>query len=384
MAVAGCLAAPSYAEDSVGAITKQVSGEVAAYGDSDGVGVLTTAVSAKVDDPLSGWSAGGSYLVDVVSAASVDIVSTASSRWNQVRQAGTASAAYKPHSIGIEVSGAASSEPDYLSLSGGALLQFDLDDKMVLPSLAYSYGHDTAGRTGTPFSVYSQPLAKQTFGAGCEFVLDRLSTLSVNATFILEQGDQKNPYRYLPIFSPAVAPTIQPGASLALVDEERLPGRVSENLPQERRRYALAARLARRLAHATLLVSERLYADDWGLKAVTTDLRVEIDAGPKLEIAPHLRGHVQSSVDFWKTAYTGGLSGGALQVPLYRTGDRELSSLSSGTVGLSLRYPVLPLTAPTSLVLGLQSDLTVTLFHDALYIRERNAFINVLQAEITF
>jgi len=43
----------------------------------------------------------------------------------------------------------------YLSLSGGADALFDLDDKNLSLSAGYAYGRDTAGRTGTPFSVYS-------------------------------------------------------------------------------------------------------------------------------------------------------------------------------------------------------------------------------------
>ena len=51
--------------------------EVSAYADTDAVSVFTPALEGSIKDPLSGWSANGSYLVDIVSAASVDIVSTA-------------------------------------------------------------------------------------------------------------------------------------------------------------------------------------------------------------------------------------------------------------------------------------------------------------------
>ena len=367
------------------AITKKARGEIAFYGDTDSVQVFTSAWKATVDNPVSGWSANGSYLVDVVSAASVDIVSTASSHWTEVRQAGTLGANYKPGAIGVGITGAVSREPDYLSLSAGGRLSFDVHDKTVLPTVGYSYGHDTAGRTGTPFSVYSLDLTRHAFDLGSEFVLDRSTTLSLNASFLLERGDQEKPYRFLPLFSPAVAKAIEPGASIALVNNERLPGRIAEHLPNRRNRFALSGRFARRLARATFIVNERVYADDWGLKASTTDMHLVFDVGGRLEIAPHFRGHVQSSVDFWRLAYSAVVStDGVLDVPLYRTGDRELSALSSGTLGIGFRYRVLPLATPWSLVVGLRSEVMATIFHDALFVRDRKAYLNAVDAEIEF
>ena len=128
------------------------------------------------------------------------------------------------------------------------LLRINLQQKMVVPTLGYAYGHETAGRTGTPFSVYSLELQRHTVNGGVELVVDAMTTLSLAATAILKKGDQSKPYRYLPLFSPEVASTIQPGASFAVVSEARLPGRISERLPDVRRRAALSARLARRLA----------------------------------------------------------------------------------------------------------------------------------------
>src|SRR3954447_5628661 len=51
----------------------RASTEVSAYTDSDAVHVLSPTVAGSVGDDLAGWSIGGSYLVDAVSAASVDI-----------------------------------------------------------------------------------------------------------------------------------------------------------------------------------------------------------------------------------------------------------------------------------------------------------------------
>src|SRR5580692_5900789 len=109
----------------------RASSETAQYADTDHVFVTTPSIAGSVAKPTAGWSVNGSYLVDVVSAASVDIVSTASRRWEEVRQAGTLGGAYAIGALGLAVNGFASSEPDYLSLAGGLVATYDLDQKNV-------------------------------------------------------------------------------------------------------------------------------------------------------------------------------------------------------------------------------------------------------------
>ena len=94
------------------ATTKHVSLDVAGYTDSDHVSVFTPSVTGSIDNVITGAAIRGSYLVDVVSAASVDIVSTASRRWTEARQAGSAEVEYKPHDFGVSIAGSTSSEPD--------------------------------------------------------------------------------------------------------------------------------------------------------------------------------------------------------------------------------------------------------------------------------
>jgi hypothetical protein len=132
-------------------VDEHVAFEYGQYADTDHVFVETPSVSGTVSDPIKGWSVGGQYLVDVVSAASVDIVSTASRRWNEVRQEGGLQASYKPQALGAQASATISDEPDYLSLSAGGAITQDLANKNVTWLFGYAYGHDVAGRTGTPF-----------------------------------------------------------------------------------------------------------------------------------------------------------------------------------------------------------------------------------------
>jgi hypothetical protein len=128
--------------------TKRAGMEVAGYNDSDHVSVVTPSIHAGIEN-VSGASLNASYLVDVVSAASADIVSTASRRWEEVRQAGSLSGQYKPHDFGVGVGASVSNEPDYLSIGAYAMVIKDFDEKNWTVNFGYGYSHDTAGRCGT-------------------------------------------------------------------------------------------------------------------------------------------------------------------------------------------------------------------------------------------
>jgi hypothetical protein len=97
-------ASPS-AQPALGDLVVRASSETALYTDSDEVTVVTPSIAASVEDPLAGWSASASYLVDVVSAASVDVVATATPRWSEVRQVVGARGRWQPSTVAIEASG---------------------------------------------------------------------------------------------------------------------------------------------------------------------------------------------------------------------------------------------------------------------------------------
>ncbi|HEY6562346.1 MAG TPA: DUF3570 domain-containing protein [Polyangiaceae bacterium] len=361
----------------------ETRGEFAAYQDTDAVTVFTPAVSAKVRDPLANWSAAGSYLVDVVSAASVDIVSTASPSWQEIRHAASLEASYKPGTYGAAIAGSVSSEPDYLSLGAGVRGTAELARKSATLQLGAMYARDVAGRKDTPFSVYALELDRYATSASVELVLDRATTLTPSFDFTYESGRQEKPYRYLPLFSGDVVARVEPGASPARVNQLRLPGRVAEHVPDERARYALAGRLAHRFRYSTLLIFSRVYADGWGLFASTTDARFVIELGERWSLWPHGRAHVQSGVSFWRRGYVGRADGTVLEVPTWRTGDRELGPLWSGTLGPGLRWDFGG-SDPRAFSALLELEATYTHYPDTLYIEQRWAGFGSLQVEARF
>ncbi|HEX7670339.1 MAG TPA: DUF3570 domain-containing protein, partial [Polyangiaceae bacterium] len=339
--------------------------------------------SGAISDAASGYSVGASYLVDVVTAASVDIVSTATPRWTEVRQAAAAHGTYQPKQVGGTASVAVSSEPDYLSMTGGGGLTFELDRKRLLLGAGYAYSRDEAGRTGTPFSVYSLLLHRHLLQGSLTIVIDRSTELTFVLDSTLEYGRQEKPYRYLALFDRAVAPTVPNGAAIGTINALRLPGRVAERLPETRQRYSLSARLANRGARRTIIAFERLYADSWGLVATTTDLRYVFDLGSHFTLHPEVRFHLQSGTSFWRRAYVGSVGAGVVEAPEFRSGDRELGPLLSTTLGLGSDL-LLGNPSGNPWVLGGVLEGTRTSYFDALFISKRYAEFLALTLEKTF
>jgi hypothetical protein len=360
--------------------TYRASSEVAAYTDSDHVTVLTPSIGLGVGN-LNGASLRASYLVDVVSAASVDIVSTASPRWEEVRHAGSLSAEYKPGDFGIGMGGSVSSEPDYVSYGGYLRLIKDFDEKNWTVFLGGGVSRDILGRCGGPsgectsFSVFSRRVVRGSLNGGASVVVDQASVASLAMDVILESGDQSKPYRYVPMFSPDVAATVPRGADVEWVNNNRLPEQPLEQLPLSRTRYALTARYARRMGPSTLRLMQRGYYDTWGLAASSTDARFILDFGARLAVAAHGRFHTQRNVVFWRRAY---VSGPGWDLPLYRTGDRELGPLWTAMGGLGLNIYLGSAADPKRWALELMMDTMYTSFLDNVFVVDRTAALGAL------
>ena len=135
-----------------------------------------------------------------------------------------------------------------------------------------------------------------------------------------------------------------------------------------------------RLAHPTMLLTDFAGPGEAHVYAIT-DVRVMIDVGSRLILGPHLRYHAQTAADFWQRAYQlSATHDGGVSLPTYRTGDRELSWLSTVTVGASAR---LRLTAGlrSPWFLSFQLDAAQTRYPDALFVTRRRSLFSSLTLE---
>lgn len=357
-------AGPAEAQDGVDVV---VGAEVSGYHDDMDVDVVTPSITGGVEHVTDGWGLSASILVDVVTAASADIVATASPRWTEVRYVPGLTGHVSFGDVDLALSGSLSHEPDYLSGTAGGRVSFDLMGKMVTPMFGYSYSHDISGRSGTPFSVFGRHINRHNADVGLGLVLTKATYLWTSFNFVHESGDSSKPYRYVPMFAEADAEQVVPGLSRQEVSFLRLDERPLEQLPLTRQRYALATQLAHRFGGSTLRLNERLYLDSWGVKATTSDLQYVIDLGEHVRVWPHGRFHLQSGADFYQLAYTVKRdAAGDSILPALRTGDRELGPLWAASFGGGLHVSV-----TRDWGIGLSADAIYTRFQEHLFVTDR-------------
>jgi hypothetical protein len=237
--------------------------------------------------------------------------------------------------------------------------------------LGLSYSHDDVGRTGLDRARW---LLMQRGGlqAGATVVVDQSTIAGLQIDADIERGYLAKPYRYVPLFAPGSGGNNLPaGAPVGYVNQIREDARALERLPEARDRYALTGRIARRFDRFTLRLDERGYTDSWGMWASTTDARAIVDIGQRVTLTPHLRFHAQTAVSFWQRAYEIVVSPeGKTGLPHYRAGDRELSWLSTVTVGAAMRLR-LTSSVHSPWFLSVQVEGAQTRYPDTLYIQRR-------------
>lgn len=360
------------------AVNVHLAAEFSGYHDTDSTDVLSPAVAFSVTSPTDGWSVGGSFLVDVVTTASTDIVASASPRWTETRYVPALNGSKKFGDVTVGLGGGASIEPDYLSVAAGANVSADLLDKRLTPSLAYGFGYDIQGRSGTAFEKFKSIILQNSVDAGLSIVADKSTVVTVGGTFIFQNGDTSKPYRYVPLFDQGIIEQIPAGLVKEEVNRVRSQVRPLEQLPTDRQRYAVSARVAHRFESSTLRADERLYIDNWGVKATTTDATFMFDID-RVRVWPHVRVHAQSGADFWQLAYPIKLDAGQIILPNFRTGDRELGPLVSAYGGGGVRAS---LGEQKNWGLTFSGDAIYTRYLDHLYILERWGFFGALGAEV--
>ena len=357
-----------------GDLSWRIGVEVSGYHDDMSVDVFTPSVSTGVEHVTDGWGIGAAFLVDIVTAASIDILATASPRWREVRYVPAINGHKKFDDVDVGLRASLSHEPDYLATTVGANVSAELVQKTVTPSFGVEYSHDINGRKD--WKEVGLPVNRFAINAGLGLVLDKATFGALAFTFVYEDGDVSKLYRHIPMFSPENAPLVAPGLVIDAVNFFREPERPLEQLPTTRKRFALAGQLAHRLSDATIRGSQRLYIDTWGTKASTTDLRFMYDVMKEFRIWPHGRFHVQSGADFYQLAYVVQRApDGTALIPQYRTGDRELGPLIAATAGGGARYDF---GERREYGLMLTGDFIYTRFLEHLFVLERLGYFGAL------
>ncbi|MFI5290943.1 MAG: DUF3570 domain-containing protein [Polyangia bacterium] len=284
------------------------------YTDSDHTTVVSPLVAIS-RDTWEGGTLGASYVADVVSSASIDVVSNATKEMHDFRSEITGGLTQKLKATTLSASYIYSVEHDYSSHNIDVGIAQDLFQKNTNLALGYSLSLNDVGRSGD--QSFHRSLMTNGIGLTWTQVFNRATIGQASYTFSFDDGYQASPYRFVSILSP---------------DLSGIEFKVPETDPLSRYRHAFVLGLNRHLfTDSSIQGDYRLYFDSWGIVAHTVQLRYFVTFK---DVTLRFRGrfYYQKGADFFRSHYTSD----ALQP--FVTADRELSTFWSTIVGAKVSW----------------------------------------------
>lgn len=227
-------------------------------------------------------SVSGSYYVDLVSSASIDVVTTASP-YHETREERSLGLDYLVQDSLISVSGTISKEPDYSADSASLDVKHDLFGGMTTLSLGYTRGWDIVGKHGSP--GFAATADHWQYRLGATQILTPRWLMSLNYEGIADQGYLQSPYRVARVLG-AATPERDPNTRASRSVEWRVVGDVGSHT-----RSAVRAQY-------------RYFWDTWGIHAQTTEVGYSRYLGERWTADGYLRYYTQRHAVFYSNDFT--------------------------------------------------------------------------------
>jgi hypothetical protein len=273
---------------------------------------VSTSTAAVRAEPVPRATLKGRYLVDVITTASVDVVSAATGRWEETRHEAEGGLGYADGTRTATASYVRSMENDWSSHTFGGGASSDFFQHTLTLGVGGSVVLNEVGRAGDP--SFEEELTQ--IGVTLSSALVASKSDIVSATYSLShlRGYQASPYRFVAVQHPQSGMTVGH----------------PERHPELRLRHALGLRWNHHAFRDTAIRSFlRGYADDWGVVSGTAALEYAVGFGD-FEVAPFARGYLQTGAAFYESVYA--------EEGRYLSADRELSPFVDGFGGLRLGW----------------------------------------------
>jgi len=285
---------------------------VRVYADDDRVTVWSPSASAATTLP-HGVAIDATVTVDAVTAASIDVVTTASPyAFTETRVEGGAGVSYAVRPRHLVIARAIlSGETDYSALRLSAGWRGEVAARNTTIELTATAGFDTVGRAGDP------GFARDRREARLALALTQITDRRGYVDLVIEAADQRgylaNPYRFV---------TIEMAGLPAYT--------VPEQVPDERTALAVLVRARRAVGDVDFAHADyRLSRDTWGITSHTATVRwTRSLLADQLLVGTETRGYYQDAAIFHRAGYRDDAG-----VPAWRTRDRALGRMASVTAG---------------------------------------------------
>ena len=261
-------------------------------------------------------SVSANYYVDIISSASIDVITTASP-YTEERTQYSLSMDYLRGNTTMSMGFTSSVESDFDAASYNLSIAQDMFGDLTTLTLSYGYGDDTVRRSDDP--NFFRDNTRQNYGVGITQILTRNLITVLNVEVITDEGFLNNPYRSVRY--------LDAGSSLGYGFEAELyPHTRSSNAVGIRAKYYLPYR-------AALAVQYRFFTDTWDIDGHTASIAYT-HPWRDFIFTTKYRWHDQTGAHFFRDIFS---RAGATN---FRGRDKELSPLTSQTVKFSVAYEI--------------------------------------------
>jgi len=259
----------------------------------------------------------GNYYVDMVSSASIDVITTASP-YTEEREQWSLGMDYLRGNTTMSVGYTSSEESDYDAETYNFSVSQDMFGDLTTLTLSYALGDDVVGKSNDP--TFEKDLDKQIYGIGLTQILTKNLISTVNFETMTDEGYLNNPYRSVRYFDS--------GSALGYSYEGEL-------YPNTRTSNALGIRARYFLPYRAAVEGEyRYFIDTWDIEGHTASITY-IHPWKDFTFTGKFRYHDQTGAHFYSDLFS------RAEATNFRGRDKELSPLTSYTFKLKAAYTFL-------------------------------------------
>ena len=288
----------------------------AMYHSYDGGGLKVDGPSVLVrkayKDKVSMW---GNYYVDMISSASIDVVTTASP-YKEKRKEKSLGLDYLQGKTFMGLSYTNSKESDYTANSASFGISQDFFGDLTTLGISYARGWDTVSRNGD--DIFEAKARRQVYSVNLTQVITKNFVMNLNYEGVTDQGFLNNPYRQVRY--------LDPGSARGYSYEPEI-------YPETRTSSATALRGMYYLPYRASLKGEmRYYTDTWGIKGWNAEIAYVHPLSDHLTLEGKYRFYQQSAADFYADLFPYSNSQN------FMARDKEMAKYNTQTIGGGVSY----------------------------------------------
>ncbi|MEM8547645.1 MAG: DUF3570 domain-containing protein [Pseudomonadota bacterium] len=259
-------------------------------------------------------SVSANYYVDMITSASIDVVTTASP-YTEERTQTSLGIDYLRGGTMMSLGVTQSDESDFEARTYSLAIYQNLFGDLTTVTLAYSLGDDVVGMSTDP--TFARDVSRQTYGLGISQILTRNLIVNVNFEGITDEGFLNNPYRSVRFlnddgltysFQSEIYPNTRTSAAFSIGGRYYLPYR------------------------AALHADARIFSDTWGIEATSFEIGYTHPWRDRWTFSTRYRYYSQTEADFYSDLFP------RQDFQNFLARDKELSTFTSAAIRLGAAF----------------------------------------------